>query len=182
MVKPDAPAPEWCSSTGRCSRWLLREPQPPARSQNWSGSLQTLTVPANRVGGVCAGGCELACSPRRYQPLRGASLAYGFAAGHRLRPLHPHRACRDAYTTTSPALGAGRAATRGGRRRGQQCFLCEGSRRNVNPDNDFSLRGSSIRSTAMLVGLLASLRGRRACISAVSMNGAGGRSQRNQPR
>src|SRR6266436_2609931 len=26
----------------------------------------------------------------------------------RLRPLHPHRACRDAYTTTSPALGAGR--------------------------------------------------------------------------
>src|SRR6266481_5017614 len=76
---PDAPAPEWWFSTGRCSRWLLREPQPPAWLQNWSGSLRTPTVPAKRVGGVCAGGCELACSPRRYRPLRGSSLAYGFA-------------------------------------------------------------------------------------------------------
>src|SRR6266446_8297690 len=39
-------------------------------------------------------------------------LLTGLLAGHRLRPLHPHRACRDAYTPTSPALGAGRGGDR----------------------------------------------------------------------
>src|SRR6266404_2941422 len=35
-------------------------------------------------------------------------LLIGLLAGHRLRPLDPHRACRDACTATSPALGARR--------------------------------------------------------------------------
>src|SRR5439155_11515329 len=35
---------------------------------------------------------------------------------------------RDACTTTSPALGARQEATRRGRRHGQQCLPCRGSR------------------------------------------------------
>ena len=49
--------------------------------------------------------------------------------------------------------------------------------RNVSPDNDFSLRGKLHQVRSDPGRLLASLRGRRACISASSMSGAGGRSQ-----
>src|SRR6266478_5254901 len=140
---PDAPAPEWCFSTGRCFRWLLREPPPPAWLQNWFGSLRTLTVPAKRVGGVCAGGCELACSSRRYQPLRGASLAYGFAcwpsssssasAPRLSRCLHHHKpgARGRAGGDLEEAVDVDSNAS----------FARE-VERNVSSDNDFSLRGS----------------------------------------
>ena len=46
--------------------------------------------------------------------------------------------------------------------------------RNVCPDNDFTLRGKLHQVRSDPGRLLASLRGRRACIS---MSGAGGRSQ-----
>ena len=49
--------------------------------------------------------------------------------------------------------------------------------RNVCPDNDFSLRGKLHQVRSDPGRLLASLRGRRTCISASSMSGAGGRSQ-----
>jgi hypothetical protein len=73
--------------------------------------------------------------------------------GHRLRPPDPHRACRDAYTTTSPALGgqAGRRPRRG-RRHGQQCLLCRGSRAQCEPDNDFPLRGQLLKTPPLVVG------------------------------
>src|SRR5882672_9516204 len=138
IVKPDAAATASGSSTVRRSRELLRKPPPPAQLLNWSRSPPTLTVPAQRAVGVRAGGCELACSPRRYQPLRGSSLAYGFAcwpsssssasAPRLSRCLHHHK----------PG-GRGRAGRRpgGGRRRGQQCFLCRGSRAQCEPRQRF---------------------------------------------
>src|SRR5712671_6334120 len=46
-------------------------------------------------------------------------------------------ALRDACTTTSPAFGARRVATQEGRRRGQQCFLCRGSRAQCVPRQRF---------------------------------------------
>src|SRR6266436_4801650 len=46
-------------------------------------------------------------------------------------------ALRDACTTTSPAFGARRVATQEGRRRGQQCFLCRGSRAQYVPRQRF---------------------------------------------
>ncbi len=49
--------------------------------------------------------------------------------------------------------------------------------RNMCPDNDFSLRGKLHQVRSDPGRLLASLRGRRTCISASSMRGAGGRSQ-----
>ena len=49
--------------------------------------------------------------------------------------------------------------------------------RNVSPDNDFLLRGKLHQVRSDPGRLLASLRGRRTCISASSMSGAGGRSQ-----
>src|SRR3984893_10830050 len=105
-------------------------------------------------------------------------LLIGLLAGHGPRPLDPHRACRDAYTTTSPALGAGR----GGYQEeavdvdSNASFAGE-VERNVSPDNDFSLRGKLHQVRSDPGRLLASLRGRRTCISASSMSGAGGRSQ-----
>jgi hypothetical protein len=119
---------ELCYWTVRCSWKRLRAPQPPARRLNWSGSVPTLTVPAKRAGAVRAGGCEPACSPRRYQPLRRSLFAYWVACwpwpSFWIRIAH-----RDACTTTSPALGAGRGGDPGGsRRHGQQCFLWRGSR------------------------------------------------------
>src|SRR2546430_5905427 len=53
--------------------------------------------------------------------------------------------------------------------------------RNVSQDNDFSLRGKLHQVRGDPGRLLASLRGRRACISASSMSGAGGRSQTDNP-
>src|SRR4029077_17849948 len=79
IVMTDPPATEWCSSTRRCSRRLLREPHPPALLLNWSGSPQALTVPSKRVDAVRAGGREPACSPRRYRPLGRSLFACGVA-------------------------------------------------------------------------------------------------------
>src|SRR6266576_363601 len=53
--------------------------------------------------------------------LRGCLLAMVFVLWIRI-------AHRDACTTTSPALGARQEATRRGRRHGQQCLPCRGSR------------------------------------------------------
>src|SRR5437899_6191767 len=53
--------------------------------------------------------------------LRGCLLAIVFVLWIRI-------ALRDACTTTSPALGARRVATQEGRRHGQQCLPCRGSR------------------------------------------------------
>ena len=79
IVKSDRPATERYSSTVRCSRKHLQEPQQSAQLLNWSGLPPTLTVPAKRADGVRAGGCEPACSPRRYRPLRRSLLVYGTA-------------------------------------------------------------------------------------------------------
>src|ERR1700730_16192020 len=104
-------------------------------------------------------------------------LLTGLLAGHRLRPLHPHRACRDAYTATSPALGAGRRDQEEAVDVDSNASLAGEVERNVSPDNDFSLRGKLHQVRSDPGRLLASLRGRRTCISASSMSGAGGRSQ-----
>src|SRR5882672_5462971 len=53
--------------------------------------------------------------------LRGCLLAIVFVLWIRI-------ALRDAYTTTSPALGARRGRPRRGSRHGQQCLPCQGSR------------------------------------------------------
>src|SRR5207302_11495004 len=85
---------------------------------------------------------------------------------------------RYASPATSPALGAGRGGDQ------EEAVDVDSSasfagevERNVNPDNDFSLRGKLHQVRSDPGRLLASLRGRRTCISASSMSGAGGRSQ-----
>ena len=50
-----------------------------AQLLNWSGLPLTLTVPVKCADGVCAGGCELDCSPRRYGPLRHSLFVRGVA-------------------------------------------------------------------------------------------------------
>jgi hypothetical protein len=70
----------------------------------------------------------------------------GLLAGHGLHPLDHHRACRDAYTTTSPALGA----RRGGDPEGSVDTDSNASfagevERHVSRDNDYLLRGSLLR-------------------------------------
>ena len=87
-------------------------------------------------------------------------------------------ALRDAYTTTSPALGAGRGGDQ------EEAVDVDSNasfagevERNVSPDNDFSLRGKLHQVRSDPGRLLASLRGRRTCISASSMRDAGGRGQ-----
>jgi hypothetical protein len=79
IVKSDPLATERYSSTVRCSRKLLWEPQPPAQLLSWSGLPRSLIVSAKRTVGVRAGGCEPACSPRRYRPWRRSLLADGVA-------------------------------------------------------------------------------------------------------
>jgi hypothetical protein len=80
-------------------------------------------------------------------------LLAGLVAGHRLRPLDPHRACRDAYTTTSPALG-GQA---GGDREEAVDMDSNASyagevERNVSRDNDFSLCGKLYQTCQLVLG------------------------------
>jgi hypothetical protein len=80
-------------------------------------------------------------------------LLAGLLAGHGLGPLDPHRACRDACTTTSPALGARRAAT-------QEAAVDIDSNasfageveRNVSRDNDFLLCGQLFKTPQLVVG------------------------------
>jgi hypothetical protein len=77
-------------------------------------------------------------------------LLIGLLAGHLFVPLDSHRACRDAYNTTSPALAARRAAT-------QEAAVDVDSNasfageveRNVRRHSDFSLRGT-LRDTPQL--------------------------------
>src|SRR5438552_1610117 len=75
----------------------------------------------------------------------------GLLAGHRLRPLDPHRACRDAYTTTSPALGgqAGGDQEETVDMDSNASYAAE-VERNVSRDNDFSLCGK-LQQTRQLV-------------------------------
>ena len=103
--------------------------------------------------------------------LRGCLLAIVFVLWIRI-------AHRDAYTTTSPALGAGRGGDQ------EEAVDVDSNasfagevERNVSPANDFLLRGKLHQVRSDPGRLLASLRARRTCISASSMSGAGGRSQ-----
>src|SRR3984893_17041830 len=68
--------------------------------------------------------------------LRGCLLAIVFVLWIRI-------AHRDACTTTSPALGARRGGDPGGgRRHGQQCFPCRGSRAEIMAGQHFFLQRS----------------------------------------
>jgi hypothetical protein len=74
-------------------------------------------------------------------------------AGHRLRPLHPHRACRDAYTTTSPALRAGRGGDQEEAIDVDSNASFDGEvERNVIRDNDFLLGGQLLTAPQLVVG------------------------------
>jgi hypothetical protein len=80
-------------------------------------------------------------------------LLTGLLAGHRLRPLHPHRACRDAYTTTSPALGAGRGGDQ------EEAVDVDSNasfagevERYVSRDNDFLLCSQLLKTPQLVVG------------------------------
>src|SRR5438034_11701653 len=73
--------------------------------------------------------------------LRGCLLAMVFVLWIRI-------AHRDACTTTSPALGARQVAPQEGRRQGQQCFPCRGSRaESVAGQRFFAARPAILRAT-----------------------------------
>jgi hypothetical protein len=130
IVAPEAPATEWCLSTGRCSRRRAREPQPPAGLLNWSGSPRTLTVPVKCASGVGA-------------PIwRRSLLAYWFAcwpsssssgsAPRLSRCLHHHK---------PGARGQAGRQPEGSVDMDNSASFAGEVERNVSPDNDFSLRG-----------------------------------------
>ena len=122
-------------STGRCSRRLLREPQPPAPLLNWPGSPRTLTVLCEMRlrgwrSGLRAGLFVLAA--RSLLACLVCLLAIVFVLWIRTAPvamLAPPQARR------SEARRGGDPG--GGRRRGQQCFLCRGSRAQCEPRQRF---------------------------------------------
>src|SRR6266446_2032656 len=117
---------------------LLREPQPPPGLLNRSGSPWTLTGPVECAVGVHAGGCEPACLPRRYRPLRHSLLACGVACSP--SSLSSGSASPIAMLTPPQARRSGpggRRPRRGRRRHGQQCFLCRGSRAQCEPRQRF---------------------------------------------
>src|SRR4029077_21203249 len=124
--------------------------QPPALLLHRSGSPWTLTGPVECAVGVRAGGCAPACSPRRDRRLRGTSLACGFAcwpsssssgSASPIAMLAPPQARRSEPGEWRP---------RRGRRHGQQCFPCRGSRAESAPRQLFSLRGK-VHQTPPLV-------------------------------
>jgi hypothetical protein len=73
---------------------------------------QSVTVPADCDVAVRACSWRSARSGRRYRLLSCSLLACCFAWWPWPRSPNPHHACRDACTTTSPALGPGGAATK----------------------------------------------------------------------
>src|SRR6266550_3869961 len=78
--------------------------------------------------------------------LRGCLLAMVFVLWIRI-------ALRDACTTTSPALGARQVATQEGRRHGQQCLPCRGSRaESVARQRFFAARPASENAAARSTG------------------------------
>src|SRR6266446_5526381 len=106
-----AAAPVWVAADPDRARETRR------RGARWSSRASLFASP------VSAFAAHFAC-------LRGCLLAIVFVLWTRI-------ALRDACTTTSPALGAGRVATQEGRRHGQQCFLCRGSRAQCEPRQRF---------------------------------------------
>src|SRR5437867_7366572 len=142
--------------------WVAADPDPACearrRGVRWRLRADLFASPVSAFAGL------IAC-------LRVCVLAIVFVLCIRTAPvamLTPPQARRS---------GPGGAATRRRPSTRQPCFLCREVERNVSPDNDFSLRGKLHQARSDPGRLLASLRGRRTCISASSMSGAGGRSQ-----
>src|SRR6267378_4066781 len=129
-VRPLALAIRLWRTIQDCSQQLLPEALSLLLPLNRSAApLPILSVRADYAVGIGAHLCEPDCSrPAAIDLSRGLCLLAGLLFGHCRLPLDPHRASRDACTATSPALGPSGAATREGRRRGQQCFLCRESR------------------------------------------------------
>ena len=113
------------SGGGRIAPWLDRMDQAAsgATAARSAAELELTWVAAD-LDRPCDIGLRGWCFGLRLISLGGARcLLIGLLSGHRLRPLDPHRACRDAYTATSPAPGARRGGDQEGRRRQQECFL-----------------------------------------------------------
>ena len=87
-----------------------------------------MTEPVECAVGVCAGGRAPACSPRRYQPLRGCLLVCGVAWW----PSSSSSGSASPFAMLAPPQARrsepGGRRPRRGRRHGQQCFPCQGSR------------------------------------------------------
>ena len=138
-VRPLAPAIRCWRPIRGCSQQLLPEALSLLLPLNRSAApLPILSVPADYAVGMGARLCEPDCSPRRYRPSRRSLLACWFAvwplssssgsASRQSRCWHCHK---------PGARGQAGRQPRRGRRHGQQCFLCRGSRAQCERDNDF---------------------------------------------
>src|SRR6266436_6679444 len=132
---------------------MLSEAPLGATTVGAAAELVSVAADPDRAGETCRRGARwrlragLFASPvsafaALFACLRGCLLAIVFVLWIRI-------ALRDACTTTSPALGARRVATQEGRRHGQQCLPCRGSRaESVAGQRFFAARPASQNAAA----------------------------------